>query len=62
MAAWHAALGEQIAVYESAEDDYFRARAGDLADLRDRVIAALTGANGTAHEDCPRAPSCSPMT
>ena len=53
VAAWHAALGEQIAVYESADDDYFRARAGDLADLRDRVIAALTGANGTAHEDYP---------
>ena len=53
VAAWRTALGEQIATYESADDDYFRARAGDLADLRDRVIAALTGANGAAREDFP---------
>jgi len=53
VAAWRTALGEQIAVYESADDDYFRARAGDLADLRDRVIAALTGANGGVPEDFP---------
>jgi phosphotransferase system enzyme I (PtsI) len=53
VAAWRTALGEQIAVYESADDDYFRARAGDLADLRDRVIAALTGANGAVREDLP---------
>ncbi len=53
VAAWRTALGEQISAFESADDDYFRARAGDLADLRDRVIAALTGANGTAREDFP---------
>ena len=53
VAAWRAALGEQIAAYESADDDYFRARAGDLADLRDRVIAALTGANDGAREELP---------
>lgn len=53
VAAWRTALGEQIAVYESADDDYFRARAGDLADLRDRVIAALTGANDAVPEDFP---------
>jgi len=53
VAAWRTALGEQIAAYESADDDYFRARAGDLADLRDRVVAALTGANGVAREDFP---------
>jgi phosphotransferase system enzyme I (PtsI) len=53
VAAWRTALAEQIAVYESADDDYFRARAGDLADLRDRVIAALTGANGAVREDLP---------
>jgi phosphotransferase system enzyme I (PtsI) len=53
VAAWRAALGEQIAAYESADDDYFRARAGDLADLRDRVIAALTGTNGEAREEVP---------
>jgi phosphotransferase system enzyme I (PtsI) len=51
--AWHAALGEQIATYESADDDYFRARAGDLADLRDRVIAALTGTKAGAGEPLP---------
>jgi phosphoenolpyruvate-protein phosphotransferase (PTS system enzyme I) len=51
--AWRAALDEQIAAYEGADDDYFRARAGDLADLRDRVIAALTGANGRAREELP---------
>src|SRR5262245_47110436 len=43
--AWRTALDEQIATYERAEDDYFRARAGDLADLRDRVVTALTGTN-----------------
>jgi phosphoenolpyruvate-protein phosphotransferase (PTS system enzyme I) len=53
VAAWRTALGEQISVYESADDDYFRARAGDLADLRDRVIAALTGANDGAREELP---------
>ena len=52
-AAWHAALGEQIAAYEEADDDYFRARAADLADLRERVIAALTGANAKASEALP---------
>jgi phosphotransferase system enzyme I (PtsI) len=51
--AWRTALGEQIATYESADDDYFRARAGDLADLRDRVIAVLTGTNGGASEPLP---------
>jgi phosphotransferase system enzyme I (PtsI) len=52
-AAWRAALVEQIAAYESADDDYFRARAGDLADLRDRVIATLTSANAAASEAFP---------
>jgi len=53
VAAWRAALAEQIAAYESADDDYFRARAGDLADLRDRVVAALTGTNDAARENLP---------
>ena len=53
VAAWRTALGEQIATYESADDDYFRARAGDLADLRDRVIAALTGTNDAGRENFP---------
>lgn len=51
--AWRAALDEQIATYESAEDDYFRARAGDLADLRERVVAALTGASEGVGEALP---------
>lgn len=44
-AAWQAALDEEVAGYESSEDDYFRARAADLADIRDRVLRDLTGSN-----------------
>ena len=39
--AWAAALDAQIAGYERA-DDYFRARAADLIDVRDRVHELLT--------------------
>jgi phosphotransferase system enzyme I (PtsI) len=42
-AAWLAALAEQITGYETSDDDYFRARAGDLMDLRDRVLRNLSG-------------------
>lgn len=42
--AWRARLEEEIAGYRAAEDAYFRARASDLEDLRDRVSAVLTGA------------------
>lgn len=42
--AWETGLEGQIAVYEGADDDYFRARASDLHDLRDRVSRALQGA------------------
>ena len=38
--AWSAALAEQIAGYEAADDDYFRARAADLKDIRDRCSRA----------------------
>ncbi len=41
--AWRAALDAQIAAYAEGDDDYFRARAADLADLRDRVLAHLAG-------------------
>ncbi len=41
--AWGQALGAQIDDYSSAEDEYFRARAADLADLRDRVARHLDG-------------------
>ena len=42
-AGWSAALDGQIAGFADAGDDYFRARAGDLADLRDRVLRRLAG-------------------
>lgn len=41
--AWSAALDPEIASYEAAEDPYFRARASDLRDLRDRVLRHLSG-------------------
>jgi phosphotransferase system enzyme I (PtsI) len=41
--AWHDAMTAEAAGYESSEDEYFRARAADLCDLRDRVLAALAG-------------------
>lgn len=46
--AWHAALELQIADYESSEDLYFRGRAADLRDLRDRVLDSLMGAAANA--------------
>lgn len=42
-ASWRRALDRQVAEYEQAEDSYFRARAADLADLRDRVLELLAG-------------------
>lgn len=41
--AWSSALDGQIADYNSAPDEYLRARSADLADLRDRVSRALGG-------------------
>jgi phosphotransferase system enzyme I (PtsI) len=41
--AWSAALALQIASYDRASDPYFRARASDLRDLRDRVLRHLAG-------------------
>lgn len=43
-AAWSMALGAQVAEYEAAADEYFRARSADLRDIRDRVLDALRGA------------------
>ena len=40
---WSSALDEQIADYNSASDEYLRARSSDLADLRDRVLRILRG-------------------
>ncbi|ANY82819.1 phosphoenolpyruvate--protein phosphotransferase (plasmid) [Microvirga ossetica] len=42
--AWRRALDREIAGYTASEDEYFRARATDLEDMRDRVLDALTGA------------------
>ncbi|HEX3500889.1 MAG TPA: putative PEP-binding protein [Stellaceae bacterium] len=42
-AAWAAVLLAQVADYETADDDYFRARASDLRDIRDRVLGHLAG-------------------
>jgi phosphoenolpyruvate-protein phosphotransferase (PTS system enzyme I) len=41
--AWCAAIDPEIASYEHAEDTYFRDRASDLRDLRDRVLRHLAG-------------------
>jgi phosphotransferase system enzyme I (PtsI) len=43
-AAWLAALQSQIDEYRGAEDEYLRARAADMMDLRDRVLRNLSGA------------------
>jgi phosphotransferase system enzyme I (PtsI) len=42
----------EAAGYEASEDEYFRARAADLRDIRDRVLASLTGSDPVA--DVPR--------
>lgn len=41
--AWSIALDGEIAGYETSDDDYFRARAADLRDIRDRVLRHLSG-------------------
>jgi phosphotransferase system enzyme I (PtsI) len=46
--AWSDALDGEIAGYEASEDDYFRARAADLRDIRDRVLRHLSGDGATA--------------
>jgi len=46
--AWESLMNSEIADYEQAEDAYFEARAGDLRDLRDRVLAYLCGAGAPA--------------
>ncbi len=42
-AAWGDTLADEIAGYEVSEEDYFRARAADLRDIRDQVLRALSG-------------------
>jgi len=46
--AWRAALDSEIAGYRAADDEYFRARAADLIDIRDRVLAHLGGESTAA--------------
>jgi len=41
--AWSAAIDPEIANFDQADDSYFRARASDLRDLRDRVLRRLSG-------------------
>ena len=43
--AWRDALNEEIKSYKDADDEYFRARAADLEDIRDGVMAELTGSS-----------------
>jgi len=46
--AWASALDREIADYEGADDEYFRARAGDFKDIRDRVLGHLRGVQAAA--------------
>jgi len=41
--AWLASMSAEAGAYESSDDDYFRARVSDVRDIRDRVLAHLTG-------------------
>jgi phosphoenolpyruvate-protein phosphotransferase (PTS system enzyme I) len=43
-AAWANVLDDEIRGYDSASDEYFRARASDLRDVRDRVLRRVRGA------------------
>jgi phosphoenolpyruvate-protein phosphotransferase (PTS system enzyme I) len=48
-AAWKTALDAEIAGYERSDEDYFRARAADIRDIRDQVLRALiSGDSATA--------------
>jgi len=46
--AWLEAMTDEAAAYEGSEDEYFRARVADVRDIRDRVLAHLTGAAADA--------------
>ncbi len=46
--AWASALDSEIAGYEASDDEYFRARAADLRDIRDRVLRHLSGSGATS--------------
>ncbi len=54
--AWSAVLEREIADYMAGEDETFTARAGDLADLRERVLRAMApGTPGPAGNGAERA-------
>jgi phosphoenolpyruvate-protein phosphotransferase (PTS system enzyme I) len=42
--AWSEAMAAEIDGYEASDDAYFRARASDLVDMRERVLDVLSGA------------------
>ncbi|HEY1864920.1 MAG TPA: phosphoenolpyruvate--protein phosphotransferase [Roseiarcus sp.] len=46
--AWTQTLDTQVEDYETADDEYFRARASDFVDIRDRVSRALSRASNAA--------------
>jgi phosphoenolpyruvate-protein phosphotransferase (PTS system enzyme I) len=46
--AWRTAMDLQIREYHEADDLYFRARASDLRDMRDRVLRKLSGVTPAA--------------
>jgi phosphoenolpyruvate-protein phosphotransferase (PTS system enzyme I) len=46
--AWATTMDAEIAGYEASDDEYFRARASDLGDMKARVLDALTGTAATA--------------
>lgn len=46
--SWRAALDAEIEGYEASGDAYFAARAADLRDIRDQVLAALSGEEAAA--------------
>ena len=56
MTRGHAALAEQIADYRAAPDEYLQARAADLVDLRDRVLARAQRRGGRASRRFRRVP------
>ncbi|MBX9620151.1 MAG: phosphoenolpyruvate--protein phosphotransferase [Hyphomicrobiales bacterium] len=46
--AWTRAMDAEIAGYEGSDEEYFRVRATDLVDMRERVLDALIGAAPTS--------------
>jgi phosphotransferase system enzyme I (PtsI) len=49
--AWASAMDAEIAGYVSSDDEYFRARAADLRDIRDRVLSHLSGESPESRSD-----------